>query len=321
MHRDPAPADAPLHAAVGVIGATSFVGRRLLERLCGPAARPARRVVACSRDASQPEVAGGGVEWHRLALGRRVAGGPVPRWVALCPVWSVPEQLPLLEAAGARRLVAVSSTSRFTKRSSPAAADRALAARLATAEETVAEAAAARGIELVILRPTMIYDGVHDHNVAAIARFIRRTGFFPVAGPAAGLRMPVHADDVAAACSRAVDAAGLRPSYELSGGETLSYREMVLRICAWLGRPARIVTVPEGLVRAAWPLAVLVPRAGTLVAMGFRMNEDLVFDHGPAADDLGFAPRPFILPADVLPSRSAVDHAAETVPAAPATPR
>ncbi|MFM1996603.1 MAG: hypothetical protein RLZZ111_990 [Planctomycetota bacterium] len=321
MHRDPAPAGTAPHEAVGVIGATSFVGARLLARLCGPAARPVRRVVACSRHAAGPAAADSGVEWHRLAAGRRVDGGPIPRWVTLCPVWSVAEHLPLLEAAGARRLVVVSSTSRYTKRSSPAAADRALAARLATAEETVTEAAAARGIELVILRPTMTYDGVHDHNVAAIARFIRRAGFFPVAGPAAGRRMPVHADDVADACGRAVDAHGLRHSYELSGGETLSYREMVRRIFAWVGLPARIVTVPEAVVRAAGTLAVLAPRVDPLVAMASRMNEDLVFDHGPAAVDLAFAPRPFILSDDVLPSRPTVDHAAGTARSAPATPR
>lgn len=318
MHRDPAPAGAASREAVGVIGATSFVGARLLRRLCGPEASAARRVLACSRHATPSAAAGHEVEWHRLAAGRRADGGPIPRWVTLCPVWNVAEHLPLLEAAGARRLVVVSSTSRFTKATSPVAADRALAARLTAAEETVAGAAEARGIELVILRPTLTYDGVHDQNVAAIARFIRRAGFLPVAGRAAGLRMPVHADDVAAACGRAVDADGLRPSYELSGGETLTYRDMVRRIFAWLGRPARIVTVPEAVIRAAGVLAGRVPRAGALVAMATRMNEDLVFDHGPATADLAFAPRPFILSDGVLPSRPAVDHAAGRSPSAPA---
>jgi nucleoside-diphosphate-sugar epimerase len=308
MHRDRAPAGTAPLEAVGVIGATSFVGTRLLDRLGEPAS--SRRVVACSRDAGPPATADQRVEWHRLAVGRRIGGGPIPRWVTLCPVWSVAEQMPLLAAAGARRLVVVSSTSRFTKVASPAAADRALAGRLASAEETVALAAASHGIELTILRPTMTYDGVHDHNVAAIARFIRRAGFFAVAGPAAGLRMPVHADDVASACRRAVDTDGLRPSYELSGGETLTYREMVRRIFAWLGRPPRILTVPEAVIRATAPLAARVPRAGPLVAMACRMNDDLVFDHGPAAADLAFAPRPFVLSAGVLPSRPAVDHAA-----------
>jgi nucleoside-diphosphate-sugar epimerase len=153
---------------------------------------------------------------------------------------------------------------------------------------------------------------VHDRNVTAIARFIRRAGFFPLAGRAAGLRMPVHADDVATACSRAVDADGLRPAYALSGGETLSYREMVRRIFDWLGLTARIVTVPEAVVRAAAPLAARLPGAGAIVGMAARMNEDLVFDHGPATADLGFTPRPFILSAGVLPSRPAVDHAAGT---------
>jgi hypothetical protein len=316
MHRDPALAGEGFRDAVGVIGATSFVGAKLLLRLSDPCGRAVRRVVACSRSASPPTPATRGIEWHQLAAGWPAAAGPIPRWVTLCPIWHVAEHLPLLEAAGARRLVVVSSTSRFSKVSSPAAADRAVATRLAGAEETLAGATATRGIELTILRPTLTYDGVHDRNVAAIARFIRRTGFFPVAGAASGRRMPLHADDLAAACGRAVDADGLRPSYDLSGGETLSYRELVRRIFGWLGRPARIVTVPGVVIDAVGPLAARLPRAGALVAMAARMNEDLVFDHGPAAADLAFTPRPFILSDHVLPSRPTVDHAAGSPPSA-----
>ena len=147
-----------------------------------------------------------------------------------------------------------------------------------------------------ILRPTLIYDGIHDGTVARIARFIRRFGFYPVAGAATGLRQPLHADDVAAACLAAIAGDGLLASYEISGGETLPYRDMVRRIFAWLGRPPRLVPIPLSLVQAALPVARLLPGLASLATMAARMNEDLVFDHGAASRDFGFQPRSFALP-------------------------
>ena len=219
--------------AVGVLGATSFLGRRLLERLQAPdppgaeTSAAGRRLFAFTRAAAATPDASGRVRWRRFPIDHATWRETIPHWVAVCPLWAVPEHFPLLEASGARRLVALSSTSRFTKRESTDAAERSLAARLAAAEDEVIAAARARGIVATIFRPTMIYDGSHDRNVTAIAAFIRRYRFFPVVGAAAGLRQPVHADDVVAACETALARDGETDAYELSGGEILSYREMV----------------------------------------------------------------------------------------------
>ena len=69
---------------------------------------------------------------------------------------------------------------------------------------------------------------------------------------------------------------------------------MVARVLACLQPPARLVELPQ-------PLFSLVLRGAALVGIGAglggaavaRMREDLVFDAGPAARDLGYAPRPF----------------------------
>jgi len=280
--------------AVGLLGATSFVGQLLISRLTDAG----RRVSAFSRSAAVGPTAAirAGVRWQSLLPGEAVAGEPLPCWIAACPLWAISDHFPLLEARGVRQLVALSSTSRFTKLHSANSTERAVAARLAAAEETVARWAAAAGVTATVLRPTMIYDGIHDQNIAAIARFIRRWGFFPVVGQAAGLRQPVHADDVAAACLAALTFPGLRAAYDLSGGETLSYRDMVQRIFAWLSRPSRLVTVPPAVFRAAAPLVSRLPGLHALPAMAERMNRDLVFDHVAAEQDLGFQPRPFTLP-------------------------
>jgi len=297
---------------VGILGASSFVGRFVLARLqahrsrdSGAAARDQRAtpVFAFSRAAAPPRDTDdpAGTRWVQLPAGSKpwqssMPKSSIPQWIAVCPIWALSEQFPLLEASGARRLVALSSTSRFTKRDSPAPADRSLAARLATAEDVLLEWSRTHGVTTTILRPTLIYDGIHDGTVARIARFIRRFGFYPVAGAATGLRQPLHADDVASACLAAIAVDGLLASYEISGGETLSYRDMVQRICAWLGRPPRLVPIPPALVRAALPVARLVPGLASLATMATRMNEDLVFDHAAASRDFGFQPRSFALP-------------------------
>ena len=319
MHREPHTAWSSSAAEpVGLLGGTSFVGQSVLAHLRAAGLRDTdptaanRLVFAFSRSAAAAAAANPseGVHWHRLPAAPELETEPllptpIPQWIAVCPLWAVSAQLPLLAAAGARRLVALSSTSRLTKRDSVAAAERAVAARLAAAEEEVLEQARTQGIVATILRPTMIYDGIHDRNVTAIAGFIRRYGFFPVAGAAAGLRQPVHADDVAAAAVAALARDGLCDTYELSGGETLSYREMVRRIFIWLGRPPRLATVPLTLVRATGPLVGLLPGLGKLSAMAARMNKDLVFDHGAATRDIGFQPRAFTLPLQGDPNHAA----------------
>ena len=260
-------------ACVGVLGAGSFVAAVLLPRLAaaGYAAWPVPRA----------DVTTG-------------APAPVRAVVALCPVWGLVERLPQLAEAGVRRLVAVSSTSRLSKASSPDPAERAVAARLAAAEEAVAAWAGAHGVRSVILRPTLVYDGVRDRNVAIIAAFVRRWGVFPLVGTGGGLRQPLHADDLAAACVAALDAPSPRPCYDVAGGETLTYREMVSRIFVAVGGRPRFVEVPRVLVRAALPLLGLLPGfRGVSVAAFDRMNEPLVADNAAAVADLGFAPRPF----------------------------
>ena len=261
----------------GILGDTSFVGRAILPRL----EQSGCRVIGISRRnvASMPP------------------DEPIPEWIALCPIWVLPEHFSRLESAGCRRLVALSSTSRFTKQRSTSPAERAVASRLVAAEEAVLAWAGSRSVTATILRPTLIYDGSADRNITTIVGFIRRFGFFPLLGEARGLRQPVHVDDVAAACLAALSVVSPQPAYDISGGEVLSYRSMLERVFAGLGKPPRLLSLPGWLIRGAMPLVTALPRYRHLSpAMFERMNEDLVFDHAAAARDLGFSPRPFTLP-------------------------
>jgi nucleoside-diphosphate-sugar epimerase len=206
--------------------------------------------------------------------------------------------LPLLELAGVRHLVAVSSTSKFTKIDSADASERRLAESLDAAEKHIRAWGEARGVRVFILRTTMIYDGIHDANVAAIAGFVRRFGWYPVLAPASGLRQPIHARDVASACISALALDLPSADYNISGGEILTYRRMVERVFESLGLRPRIPSLPSILLRCGVPFLRLLPRFRHLsFSMFQRMSEDLVFDHSEAARDLDFRPSLFNLDA------------------------
>ena len=279
---------------VGLLGATSLVGKCLIHSLINSGAR----VFAFSR--RQIEHVGDNITWRNLSHLWSADTDQLDYWLCVAPIWVMPEHFPLLEASGARRIVMLSSTSCFTKVGSGDAAETAVAARLIEAEDCVVAWAKSRDVEWVILRPTLIYGLGRDKNISEIAHFIRRFNFFPVFGQANGLRQPVHAQDVANACIAAlVYPAATNHAYNLTGGETLTYREMVIRIFGVLDRPVRLLPVPLIAFRFAVSILRFIPRyRNWSSAMAERMNSDLVFDHSEATRDFGFKPRPFLLNAE-----------------------
>ena len=293
--------DADARRRISVLGATSLVGACLLPLLT----QAGWQVTAYSRRAAQP--AGERVSWRQIKDAPLapfpMREGNSPDWICVAPIWVLPEHFAWLEAQGARRVVVLSSTSRFTKDDSSDPEEQVVARRLAEAEARVQAWAETRGVEWVILRPALIYGLGRDKNIAELARFIRRFGFFPVFGKAEGLRQPIHAGDVAGACVAALQAPGaVNRAYNLSGGETLAYRDMVARIFAALARRPRLLPVPLPAFRVAVALMRCLPRyRHWSAAMAERMNRDLVFDHAEAARDLGFKPRAFVLAAGDLP--------------------
>jgi len=275
-----------------------MVGSCLLPLLT----RAGWRVEAFSRRV--PSAGDAGVAWRALASPPLLQGEEkIEYWICVAPIWVLPQYFGLLEACGARRVVALSSTSLFTKGDSSDSGEQEIAEGLAAGEDALRTWGEARGVEWVILRPTLIYGRGRDRNIAEMARFIRRFGFFPLLGRAGGLRQPVYVEDVASACLAALSSAeGRNRAYNLSGGETLSYRDMAGRVFAALGRRPRLVTVPLRVFRAALAVLRLLPRYRRwTAAMAERMNRDLVFDHADAARDLGYAPRPFRPAAEDLP--------------------
>ncbi|EDN67011.1 NAD-dependent epimerase/dehydratase [Beggiatoa sp. PS] len=194
-----------------------------------------------------------------------------------------------------KRVIAFSSTSCFTKAQSPDPKERAIATQLTEAETALITVCQARNIGWTLFRPTLIYGCGMDKNITTIAQFIRRYRFFPLLGQGTGLRQPVHADDLAAACIQAsLSPVTLNKAYNLSGGQTLSYRDMVKSIFCHLGKKPRIISIPLPILKLIVLMFQRLPQYAHLsTAMITRMNQDLCFDHNEAYQDFGYIPRTF----------------------------
>ena len=211
-------------------------------------------------------------------------------------LWLLPSWLENFRARGVRRVIAFSSTSRFTKNSSASAYEQEVVTKLIAAEEHAASECERLGMAWTIFRPTLIYGGsASDRNVADIARLIHKLGFFPVFGDGTGRRQPVNAADLAKACLQSLAAPDSRnKAYNLSGGETLTYKDMVRRIFETLKLQPRFIRVPLAAFSFAVMLARLHPRFAHLTPdMALRMQTDLVFDHSDATRDFGYRPGNF----------------------------
>lgn len=276
-----------------IIGARSLVGRRLREAVSGPDGWTGE-VRYTSRQA---------LSGQSLILDFNHVEAFDPSFefstVILCtPVWMASETLlKHLFALGMCRLIAFSSTSLFTKDASDTPEERDVVRKLAEGEKSIIDYCSAHDVAWTVLRPTLIYDEGHDENVSRIADMVRKLGFFPICAPAKGLRQPVHGRDLARAALQAIPVqAAFNKAYNLTGGDSLAYREMVERVFAGLGRKPVIVALPQWLWRAGFGLLdVLRPKRALKrnINMVLRMNQDLWFDTAPARHDFGYAPGPF----------------------------
>lgn len=270
-------------------GATSQIGGFLLPRLRAAG----HEAIAVSRR-QMPERQG--LRWLTADLAAGSCSWPAAEaLIHIAPLRLLPGLLPAVIAAGCRRVICFGTTGRYSKAASANPHEQDVVKSQVAAEAEVAAICERLGADWTLFRPTLIYGSGMDLNVTLIAKVIRRFGVFPLFGQAAGRRQPVHADDLAAACVAVLtEPRSFNRAYDLSGGETLTYREMVERIFVGAGRRPRFVQLPMGLFVALMWCVSRLPRFKDFNAeMVRRMNEDLVFDSSPAARDFAYSPRAF----------------------------
>lgn len=166
-------------------------------------------------------------------------------------------------AAGVRRLVFVSSVKvlgdgradgradgqPYTDSDAPAPTD-AYSRSKAEAEAALRTVAARTGLEVVILRPPLVHGPGVGANFGALVRLVARGLPLPF-GAINNRRSLVGVDNLADALRFAAEtpqATGC--TLLVRDGEDVSTPELIRRLARAMGRPARLVPVPPGLLRA-----------------------------------------------------------------------
>ena len=264
-----------------VTGATGFVGRALVLRLL--AEDESRRVAVAVRRGGQqwperllPRVTGDlepSTDWS-VALGGVSA---VVHCAARVHVMSDTAADPLAEfrrvnvqgtlnlarqaaAVGARRFVFVSSIKvngeatqlgcPFTADDAPAPLDAYGVSKM-EAEQGLREMSAQTGMEVVIIRPPLVYGPDVKANFAAMMRWLRRGIPLPL-GATHNQRSLVALDnlvDLIVTCLSHPAAAN--QTFLVSDGEDVSTTELLQRMGQVMNRPARLIPVPAGLLTQA----------------------------------------------------------------------
>lgn len=272
-----------------VLGASGAVGRFLVPHLLDAG----HQVLALSR---APRANRGDLRWLVGDLyGAMPSLPPLDAIFSLGPLDGLAQWLSRASPAGAPRVVALSSMSAHSKRDSPDPAERALAARLRSAEQAVEAAASTCGMTTTILRPTLIYGAGIDRSLTPIVRAAQRWRVFPRIPAATGLRQPVHAADLADACLAAWRTPSDTPRcYAVGGGERLSFDTLLDRVRASLSLRTLSVPIPLPAISTAIACARLMPRwRGISAAAIGRLRVDLVADNSAASADLDWSPRTF----------------------------
>jgi uncharacterized protein YbjT (DUF2867 family) len=149
----------------------------------------------------------------------------------------------------------------------------------------------------------MIYAHRGDRNCERISDQLSALQWFPLIGSGGGLRQPVHAEDLATAICQVLDhpvTAG--QTYNLGGGEVLTFRDMVSRIGTANGKTAKFLPIPLPLARMGLRLASVLPRYRGIPAGSLeRMTKDLVVDNFRAETDFDYQPRSFQPPSYPTP--------------------
>ncbi len=197
-----------------------------------------------------------------------------------------PSLVKACQESGIQRAIFVSTTAIFTQLNAKSKAVR------QAAEAAIRES----HLDYTILRPTMIYGTPRDRNMVRLLRLIQRSPIIPVPGSGKSLQQPVHVEDVAWAIAEVLNQPKTyRREYNISGGQVLSYNDVVQIASHAVGKQPTLLHVPINLslslIQMANTLGVKLPVSREQV---LRLNEDKVFDHSAAKEDFNYSPRTFI---------------------------
>jgi len=151
------------------------------------------------------------------------------------------------------------------------------------AELALTEVATQGGMELVMIRPPVVYGPEVGGNFLRLLRLVDSGLPLPLAG-VFNRRSLLYLDNLVDAIARCVEHPGARGPLLLSDAESVSTPELIARIARVLDRPARLFRVSPALLRMA---GAVLGRGGEIR----RLTRSLMIDSSRAGRVLDWRPR------------------------------
>ena len=146
-------------------------------------------------------------------------------------------------------------------------------------------------IDITILRPTMIYGDLCDHNISKFIKMMDKMRIYPMIAGGKAKIQPVNARDLGKAYYQVLinEEKTKNKEYNLSGETPISIKNMLKSILKHLNKKSIFIPIPLWLsVACAYILKVITLGKVNIVEKVLRMDEDRCFDNTNAKNDFGY---------------------------------
>lgn len=207
-------------------------------------------------------------------------------------IYNIRYSLNVLEAAiqnNVKRIIFVHTTGVFSKYKMASEEYKII-------EKEVIEKSKNNNIDITILRPTMIYGDICDHNISKFIKMMDKMRIYPmIAGGKAEIQ-PVNARDLGKAYYQVLTnlEKTKNKNYNLSGKDEIKIKEMLKLILKKLNKKTFFLTIPMWLsVFLAYILKIITIGKIDIIEKVLRMNENRIFSNEDARKDFGYNPMSF----------------------------
>lgn len=151
-------------------------------------------------------------------------------------------------------------------------------------------------LNITILRPTMIYGDICDHNISKFIKMMDKMCIYPLIAGGKAKIQPVNARDLGKAYYQVLinEAKTKNKSYNLSGESPISIKDMLKNILNKLDKKILFVPIPLWIsVLCAYILKFITLGKINIVEKVLRMDEDRYFENSEARKDFGYTTMSF----------------------------